>query len=257
MTDSLVKHFKRFLESRKIGPWNPSYLNGTVALLETLDRALGRVDGQLAMLDAGCGNEDHYAKKVRFGAKISRLVGVDIREDVDINTSLDLVIRANLYALPFNSLQFDVVFSDFVLEHLEDPERAFAEFARVLKPGGRFVFRTPNFYHYVPVTALLLRKMGCQPVERFSADGERHDIFPTFYRANTSHRLKRLARDSGFAVEEIIFAEGGPHYLEFFLPFYLVGVVHQYLVNKISLLYRLRGNIIGVFRKLELDESEL
>jgi SAM-dependent methyltransferase len=249
MTDSLVKHFKRFLELRKIGPWDPSYLNGTVALLEALDRALGRVDGQLAVLDAGCGNEDHYAKKVRFGSKISRLVGVDIREDVDINTSLDLVIRANLYALPFDSPQFDIVFSDFVLEHLEDTKRAFAEFARVLKPGGRLVFRTPNFYHYVPVAALLLRKMGCQPVERFSADGERHEVFPTFYRANTCRRLKWLARGSGFAVEEMILAEGGPHYLEFFLPFYLIGVMHQYLVNNAPLLYGLRGNIIGVFRK--------
>jgi len=47
----------------------------------------------------------------------------------------------------------------------------------------------------------------------------------------------------------MIFADGGPHYLEFFLPFYLVGLIHQYLVNKVPLLHGLRGNIIGVFRK--------
>jgi len=251
MVDPLVKRAKAFLQSRQIGPWDASFLNGTVALLEALGRTLGRVDGQAVVLDAGCGREDCYAKKVRFGSKISRLVGVDIREDVDNHTSLDLAIRANVYALPFGSAQFDVAFSDFVLEHLEDPERAVAEVARVLRPGGRFVFRTPNIYHYVPVAAMLLQKMGYHPVERFSANDDRHEVFPTFYRANTYWRLMELANRNSFVIEEMIFAEGGPHYLEFFFPFYLVGLVHQYLVNKVRLLYGLRGNIIGVFRKIE------
>ncbi|MDE2060663.1 MAG: methyltransferase domain-containing protein, partial [candidate division NC10 bacterium] len=202
---------------------------------------------QAFVLDVGCGRQDCYAKKVRFGSKISRLIGFDVRQD--LNTSLDLAVRANVYELPFASAKFDVALSDFVLEHLEQPERAFAEIARVLKSGGRFVFRTPNLYHYVPVAALLLRKVGYQAVERSSTNGDRHEVFPTLYRANTCHRLGLLARRTGFAVERMIFAEGGPHYLEFFLPFYLIGVIHQYLVNKVPLLHGLRGNIIGVFRK--------
>lgn len=247
MVDPLVKHVKRFLQAREIGPWDPSYLNGTVALLEAFDLALDRVGGESRVLDVGCGREDCYAKKMRFGSKISSLIGIDIRQD--LNRSLDLAVRASVYALPFAPAEFDVAFSDFVLEHLEEPAHALAEIARVLRPGGRFVFRTPNLYHYVPVAALLLRKMGYQPDKRFSADGGRHEVFPTFYKANTYHRLVSLAESSGFLVEEMIFADGGPHYLEFFLPFYLGGVAHQYLVNRIPCLYRLRGNTIGVFRK--------
>lgn len=255
MADPFVKYAKRFLETRQSGPWDPSFLNGTVALLSSFDLALDHVSGRAMVLDVGCGREDSCGKKQRFGSKISRLIGVDIRPD--INTSLDMAVQGNTYSLPFSSGRFDVVFSDFVLEHLDRPELAFSEIRRVLKPGGRYVFRTPNLYHYVPLAALSLRKIGYQPVERFSADGDRREVFPTFYRANTYRKLALLAKKNGFVVEETIFAEGGPHYLEFFLPFYLVGVLHQYLVNKIPLLHGLRGNIIGMFRKIEAGISNL
>jgi len=39
-------------------------------------------------------------------------------------------------SLPFANDTFDFVFSDQVLEHVRDHERAFAEIARVLKPGA-------------------------------------------------------------------------------------------------------------------------
>jgi SAM-dependent methyltransferase len=42
--------------------------------------------------------------------------------------------------LPFASGTFDVVFGHAVLHHIPDLERAFAEFRRVLKPGGMIVF---------------------------------------------------------------------------------------------------------------------
>ena len=251
MIDPFVKRLKTFLESRQAGPWDPSYLNGTKALLEELERALAQIGRPAMVLDVGCGSTDHYERKGRYGPRIRHLIGIDVIADLGTNESLDYVTRASVYNLRFRSFQFDVAFSDFVIEHLEHPERALEEIARVLTPGGYFVFRTPNLYHYVPVVALLLQKAGCLPHMRFSTDGERHGVFPVFYGANTCRHLKVLAKASGFAVEEIMFAEGGPHYLEFFLPFCLIGVMHQYLVNKVSLLHGYKGNIIGLFRKVQ------
>ena len=41
-----------------------------------------------------------------------------------------------LRLLPFADNTFDFVFSDQVLEHVQDHNLAFAEIARVMKPGG-------------------------------------------------------------------------------------------------------------------------
>jgi SAM-dependent methyltransferase len=48
--------------------------------------------------------------------------------------------RADAESLPFASESFDLVLGHAVLHHLPDLRRAFAEFHRVLRPGGRIVF---------------------------------------------------------------------------------------------------------------------
>jgi SAM-dependent methyltransferase len=47
---------------------------------------------------------------------------------------------ADAEQLPFADASFDLVFGHAVLHHIPDLERAFAEFARVLAPGGTIVF---------------------------------------------------------------------------------------------------------------------
>ena len=59
----------------------------------------------------------------------ARRLGLDVR-----------AARADAESLPFASASFDLVFGHAVLHHLPDLRRAFAEFHRVLRPGGRIVF---------------------------------------------------------------------------------------------------------------------
>jgi 2-polyprenyl-6-hydroxyphenyl methylase / 3-demethylubiquinone-9 3-methyltransferase len=47
-------------------------------------------------------------------------------------------------ALPYTNGEFDVVFCCDVLEHVRDLPKVIAEIARVLKPGGVFIFDTLN-----------------------------------------------------------------------------------------------------------------
>ena len=57
------------------------------------------------------------------------------RLGLDVRTA-----RADAEALPFADQSFDLVLGHAVLHHLPNLRRAFAEFHRVLRPGGRIVF---------------------------------------------------------------------------------------------------------------------
>ncbi|HSQ23653.1 MAG TPA: methyltransferase domain-containing protein [Pyrinomonadaceae bacterium] len=64
--------------------------------------------------------------------EIFRLDGVDIH-------------RGNLDAeLPFGDQSFEYITCLEGLEHIENPQQAMREFARVLKPGGRLIVSVPN-----------------------------------------------------------------------------------------------------------------
>jgi 2-polyprenyl-6-hydroxyphenyl methylase/3-demethylubiquinone-9 3-methyltransferase len=52
--------------------------------------------------------------------------------------------RGDALNLPFEDASFDVVCAMDFLEHVESPERAIAEAARVLRPSGLFFFHTFN-----------------------------------------------------------------------------------------------------------------
>ena len=81
-------------------------------------------------------------------------------------------IQGDAMALPFAAASFDVVSIAFGIRNVSDPAKAFAEFHRVLKPGGRLVvleFSEPQngflkwaygfyFKHIMPRTAALIAR---------------------------------------------------------------------------------------------------
>ena len=107
--------------------------------------------------------------------------------------------QASSEHLPFADATFDVVIASWVLEHLPRPAHTFSEVARILRPGGRFFFLTPNRYHPIPrLSQWFVRLKGLQNTlvvgvyRRTSAD-----TFPVHYRANTLEDIAQLAVQAG------------------------------------------------------------
>jgi len=91
------------------------------------------------ILDAGCGNGRFAYYAAKYGAEVW---AVDLGPAIEVarqNTAKMQkvqVVQADLHNLPFPYESFDFIYSLGVLHHLSDPERAFQQLLRFLKPGG-------------------------------------------------------------------------------------------------------------------------
>lgn len=148
-------------------------------------------------LDAGCGRTTRLR---RHRDRIVLLVGVDVDEAAGReNPYLDEFLAADLeQPLPFADDSFDLVYANFVVEHLRHPERAFAEWRRVLRLGGRLVLLTTNRANPLVAAADALPGSIRVAIKRRGAGVAERDVHPTVYLANTPRRLARVAASAGF-----------------------------------------------------------
>ena len=114
------------------------------------------------------------------------------------NPYLDEFLPADLdELLPFADDTFDLVYANFVVEHLARPERAFSEWRRVLRPGGTLVLLTSNRASPLMAAADRLPQRLRLSIKRRGAGAVERDVYPTRYLANTLSGLPRLPRRRG------------------------------------------------------------
>ncbi len=223
--------------------------SGTLFFYQRLRQVLGP-GKRILNLGAGSGDEPgsevFSVRDLRGGGWI--VCGCDPDPAVLGNRQLDEAkLMAPGGAIPYEDASFDLVFSDYVLEHVADPETFVAEVHRVLKPGGTFQFRTPNLYHYVSLAARLLpNRMHALTTNRARnlTQGAR-EPYPTFHRMNTRRALRRLSARAGFLNTDLVMIEAEPSYLVFNTATFLAGVAYEHLVNRYPVLEGIKANIIG------------
>jgi SAM-dependent methyltransferase len=117
-----------------------------------LDRSIAAAEQRngtdgVAVLDAGCGR----ASLLRpFRSRIKRFVGADIHPPasgalpyLDEFAAVDVCADASA----FPAASFDVILSNFTVEHFTNPAAAFRHMRSWLRPGGRLVITTVNRRH--------------------------------------------------------------------------------------------------------------
>jgi ubiquinone/menaquinone biosynthesis C-methylase UbiE len=115
--------------------------------LRCLDKLGFAFDGDESVLDCGCG-DGGVARLIR--ERVREVVAIDIERSPSWHDEPGLTFRvADAEQLPFDDVTFDLVHSKDSLHHMDAPERALAEYRRVLKPGGTALIVEANRYNPV------------------------------------------------------------------------------------------------------------
>jgi SAM-dependent methyltransferase len=169
------------------------------ALEVYLDLMNQQVSQRSRILDAGCGpgglvtqhegaarlvvGTDRYASHFQEPAEVANLVESDIG------------------VMPFASNSLDLITCSWVMEHLDAPQQVFAECYRTLRPGGAFLFITPNARNYAVWMRRLIPNSISKPIVKAIYGRDEDFINPTFYRANTYRDIDSALVAAGFKCE--------------------------------------------------------
>ncbi len=198
------------------------------------------------VLDLGCGRGGLVEQLAHPHAQI---IGIDPDHDSLREHRLDIARVNGLSPLPFAAASFDLIYASWVLEHWAHPQRELSEIGRILKPGGAFVFITPNAQHPLLWANYALARTQLQDrlVETLYGRAEA-DTFAIHYRANTPTALYNLAKKAGLMLHTLHLISD-PTYLAFTPSlFRLATAVEQYLPNI---------HLVGLLKRTENNDTLL
>jgi len=182
----------------EVGAGGFTRIDGTVEFYGRVN-ALLRPNMTVVDLGAGRGQflEDActYRRNLQYlKGKVHKVIGIDVDLAVAENAAIDeYFVVAPGAPLPLEDRSIDLIVSDWVLEHVDNPISFSAEILRVLKPGGWFCARTPNKWGMVGIAARFIpnnRHVGF--LRRLQPHRQEKDVFPVRYRLNTRSDVRRF-----------------------------------------------------------------
>ena len=203
----------------------------------------GYTDEKTKILDVGCGHGDFMAPVY---SRAGEVFGIDADERALTRNKIIInKVVGRVESLPFPDNFFDLSVSAWVLEHLENPARAFKEIYRTLKPKGKVIFLTPNTRNYNVWLIRLIPEKWHDFFTRKIYDRQEHDTFPKFYRMNSVKEIHEVLTPPGFKKVKLIL-NGDPTYISFNeilfkLACFVEDILEKYNLDKV--------HIIGIYEK--------
>ncbi|MEO0493739.1 MAG: class I SAM-dependent methyltransferase [Actinomycetota bacterium] len=187
---------------------DPEYVEQIIPL------ALEFTDGYERVLDVGTG-EGQIARAV-MAARGGFAIGLDpTRSQVEVGRDRGggpVYAQSGCEALPVGDASVDAVVVCLVFEHVDDLDSAFAEIARVLRPGGRFAFFLNHPLLQTPDSGMIVDHM-IEPPETYwrigpylreavTVEEVQKDVFVRFVHRPLSRYVNGLI-ESGLVLREM------------------------------------------------------
>lgn len=199
-----------------------------------------------SLLDVGCGSTAPVLRNFRDAGV--RLVGIDL-VDLDVEIPGIEFYRGDLAHIPLPSATIDIVMARSVMEHIENPAAVYRELVRVLRPGGRLVFLTPNLWDYASLAACVIPNRWHPTLVGKMEGRDKEDVFPTYFKSNTFGAVKRWSNESGFELESFRYVGQYPAYFMFNGFLFILATGYEKLISRFEWLRFLRGWIFVTLRK--------
>jgi ubiquinone/menaquinone biosynthesis C-methylase UbiE len=236
-------------QERRSGVMRDHWKKGESATERYKARLAELVRPRMRILHAGCGwDRLDVSRPYRESCEV---IGVDLDPRVAPMFHSEFHL-GSLSSMPLDSSSFDMIFCEYVVEHLDDPPAALREMRRVLKPGGRILVLTPNLLSYKALAAALTPQRFHIWMGRIRyGRGHEADMYPTLYRCNTTGQFRRLAQEAGLEVIGTELVTNGPTWFEKFPGLFELFHVFHRAIARWKALSQLRCAMIVELRKPE------
>jgi ubiquinone/menaquinone biosynthesis C-methylase UbiE len=204
----------------------------------------GLVEKDTKILDVGCSHGDFMGSVYQ---KTEFVYGLDIDEKaLAKNKIIKNKIHSSIKKMPFDDSFFDLIVNAWVMEHLENPERAFKEVYRVLKPNGKVIFLTPNVWNYnIWIIRMIPRKFHDFFTRRLY-DRQENDTFLKYYKINSVKKIDKILTATGLKKIKVILNDD-PTYISFSKFLFAFACFLEKLLDKWFNFAKV--HIIGIYEK--------
>lgn len=227
--------------------YHKMYPNWRVSTLIYHDLISNSVSKDTFLLDVGCGHSNLLSD---IYLKTPNTYGIDPdMSAINRNNEIKHIKKSYVEKMPFKDNFFDVVVCAWVLEHLKDPKKAFKEIFRVLKPGGKVIFLTPNSLNYNVWLIRLIPERFHDFLTRRLYNRQENDTFPKQYLINSPRIIDMLLPEIGFKKRKLVL-NGDPTYISFNNVTFFLGVFLE-KIFELRIFNRFKVHIIGEYIKEE------
>lgn len=181
--------------------------------------------------------------------KTTFIAGIDASDqNIKKNKTVDFKMVADINHLPFKDNSFDFISANMVIEHINDPKIATDEIYRILSPGSKYIFHTPNILNYGPIVSYIFSERMKKKLIKFLEGRVEDDVFPTRYKMNSKKKIMTIIEKSNFKVKSFYEIQSSP-----LTTMFSIFVIFELLLIKLlktNMFKNFRSNFIVVTEKI-------